>query len=282
MTLFGGVRVCVALDAGGVRAARVAVGLRGAEALAWTRAPLASGALVPHPAERNLADAEAVRQALSRVATALDVRPGTPVRLVLPEGVARPVLLEEPRGVARHDFALFRLGPGLPFAPEEAVVGTLAVGSGRIVACALRRSVGAEYEQVVREAGLLPDGVFLAPLTSLATLLRKPPAQAEVALVLGDAACLLAAFGDGRLRALRARRRVESHDEPRRLLEEVERTATMAELRGSPRLALHGPGSQSLAAVFGLQGRPVQAGVSPVAGLPAEASEWTWLAGAAA
>lgn len=282
MALFGGVRVCVALDAGGVRAARVAAGLRGAEALAWARAPLASGALAPHPAERNLADAEAVRQALGHVATALDLHPGTPVRLVLPQGVARPVLLEEPRGVARDDFARFRLGPGLPFAPEEAVVGTLAVGSGRVVACALRRSVGAEYEQVAREAGLVPEGVFLAPLTSLATLLRKPPAHAEVALVLGDAACLLAAFGDGRLRVLRARRRVPSHDESRWLLDEVERTASAAELRGSTRLTLHGPGSQALAATLGLQGRLVQAGVSPVAGLPAEASEWAWLAGAAA
>ncbi len=282
MSIFAGARVCLALDASGVCGARVAPRLRGAEALAWARAPLPVGALVPHPVEPNLIDGEAVRQALSQVAQALDLAAQAPVRLVLPDGLARLVLLDEPRGVARDDFALFRLGPGLPFAAEEAVVGTLAAGRGRLVAGALRRSVGAEYEQAARDSGLVADSVFLAPLVALSSLLRQPPAHDEVALVLGDTSLLLAAFREGRLRVVRTRRRDGHADEPRRLADEAERTATAADLRTPARVGVHGSGARALAATLGLHGHLARVGPAGVAGLPDEAADWAWLAGAAA
>jgi hypothetical protein len=281
MALFDAARVWLAFDASGVCAARVQPRLRGFELCGWAHAPLPEGALVPSAVEPNLRDPEALQRALRHVAAALDLPAGSRVRVALPDGLTRLVLLDEPQGVSAADFALFRLGPGLPYAPDEAIVGTLDLGHGRAVATALRRTLAAEYENALRAIELVPDGVFLAPLLALSELLRRPAARDEVALVLGDAALLLAAFRDGRLRLVRSRRRDPGRDEAERLGDEVWRTAQAADLRDAPRLSVRGAQSAALAAALGLQGHLAQAVRSANPELPTEVADWAWLGGAA-
>lgn len=279
--VFKAPRVCLAFDASGVCGARVAARLRGLELRAFARAPLSAGALRPGAADPNLADSDAVQQALRQVAAALDLAPQSKVRVVLPDGLARLALLEPPAGVAADEFALFRLAPGLPYAPEEAVVGTLPAGPRRVLAAAVRRAVSAEYEALVRGAGLVPEGVFLAPFVTLADLVRRPPAQDAVAVVLGDAALVLAAFRGGRLQLVRSRRRDGARDEPERIGAEARRTATAADLDEPLRVTLYGGGARALAHALGSAGHLAAAGRARAAALPDEAAEWAWLGAAA-
>lgn len=282
MPIFDASRVCLAFDSTGVCGARVTPRLRGFELRAWARAALPEGALRPGAVERNLTDPDALHQALRSVAAALDLPPQAPVRAVLPDGLARLVLLDEPRGVSAEDFALFRLSPGLPYAPDEAVVGTLAAGRGRRVAAAVRRPVAAEYEAALRAADLAPESVLLAPLLVVGELLRQPPGRDEVAVILGDAALVLAVFREGRLQAVRSRRRDASRDEALRLADEAWRSAQAGGLKEPLRLALFGNEAAALAATLGLQGHLAQVGRLGPAALPAEAADWAWLGGAAA
>jgi hypothetical protein len=279
--LFGATRVCLAFDASGVCGARVATRLRGLELRAFARAPLPAGALRPGAADANLGDADAVQRALRQVAAALDLAPQSKVRVVLPDGLARLALLEQPSGVASDEFARFRLAAGLPYAADEAVVGSLPAGRRRLLAAAVRRGVAAEYEAAVRAAGVVPEGVFLAPFVTLAELLRRPPADDAVVVVLGDTALALAAFHDGRLTVVRSRRRDGARDEPARIGAEVERTASAAELRELPRVTVHGGGARALAHALGLAGHRAEAGRPRAAALPDEAAEWAWLGAAA-
>lgn len=279
--LFGALHACLSFDVSSVDGARVAARLGRLAVRSFAHAPLPAGALRPGAAEANVVDAEALQQALRQIAAALDFAPQTPVRLVLPHGLARVVLLDEPVGVASDDFALFRLGPGLPYAAEEAVVGTLPAGPRRSVAAAVRRGVAAEYESAVRAAGLVPAGVFLAPFVALSDLLRRPPESDAVAVLLGDAALTFAAFRDGRLALVRSRRRDGGDDEPERLVAEAQRTARAAELGDPLRLVLHGVGARALTNALGLAGHLVEAGRPSVAELPEETAEWAWLGVAA-
>lgn len=274
-------RVCLAIDASGVCGARVAVRLGRLTLRSSAQAGLPAGALRPAAEEANVVDLDALVQALRQVAPALALVPGAPVRLVLPHGLARPVLLDEPPGVASDEFARFRLAPGLPYAVDEAVVGTLRAGRRRLLAAAVRRAVTAEYEGAVRAAGFKPQGVYLAPFVTLSELLRRPPAQDAVAVVLGDAAFALGAFHAGRLTLVRSRRRAPAHDEAERLAAEVQRTATAAGLRQGPRIVLHGSGARALAHALGFAGHVVEVGHPRAAALAEAAAEWAWLGAAA-
>src|SRR5262245_64995663 len=105
-------QVLVAFDATAVAGAVVSQGLSGRRLRAFASAPLPSGSLLPSPLDPNLADPEAVGQALSRVSEALAGNEAGAC-LLLPAGVARIVLLEVPPGVEAEGFARFRLASSL-------------------------------------------------------------------------------------------------------------------------------------------------------------------------
>src|SRR6185295_11676252 len=114
-------RVLVAIDATGVAGASVSGGPGAPRIRSYARAALSAGALVPGPLEPNVARTAEVREALGEVAGALDGGRG-PVCLILPGGVARTALLEVAAGVTAREFARYRLTPGLPYPPDEALV----------------------------------------------------------------------------------------------------------------------------------------------------------------
>src|SRR5438045_2792699 len=78
-------------------------------------------------------------------AAGLEVGRGKVV-LVLPDGVARTALVEVSGGVAARELARYRVTPGLPYPPEEALVDVLPLDDGRVVAAAVRRSLVEGYE----------------------------------------------------------------------------------------------------------------------------------------
>ena len=92
---------------------------------------------------------------------------------MLPDGVARLVLVEPPRGVLAREYVRYRLASSLPWPAEEGVFDTLDAGSGRVVGAAVRRATVAEYEQAASAAGARVEQVHLAPLLALAGLLRE-------------------------------------------------------------------------------------------------------------
>lgn len=277
----------MAPDASGVRAARVARGLfgtrRGGRVLACAQAALPTQTLVPSAAATNILDPAALRAALQRVAVPLALRAGTPVRLVLPDALARLVLLEAPRGVAAQEFARFRLAGSLPFSIDEAHVGVLALPTGALLACALAGPVVAEYEAALEQAGFAPDGVVLGPLACLDGWLARVTTGERVALVLGDVGCVLAVVVAGRLRLVRSRlrhRQANAADEATWLAAELRRSAAAADLAALPPVEVLGPGATVMS--LALQHAGVQADIAPATpGVPAEAAEWGWLGSAA-
>jgi len=274
-------RFVVALDASCVAGAAVSRGLGSPRVRSFARVPLRPGALVPSPFEPNLVQADEVKQALARVAEVLEVgRFG--VCLVLPDGVARVVLLEAPPEVPPQHFARFRLLPRLPFPEDEAVIDILPVGGGRVLAAAVRRSVVQEYETAAEAAGMVQDRLDLAPLAAVAALAQEPAGPAPtVDLLLGDCAYSLAAYHGGALRVFRSRRRDPAPDEAQRLRQEVERTADLAGAGSAPRLRVVGPGAARLIQEFLSAGTEAEAGWRLSAEeLAAESAEMAWLGGA--
>ncbi|HEY8150577.1 MAG TPA: hypothetical protein VIK51_16845, partial [Vicinamibacteria bacterium] len=215
-------RLFVALDAGSVSGGAGTRSGGGFRLASHARVPLGAGALAPSPFAPNVVRPGEVADALRELARSLRIGPA-PVCLLLPDGIARLALLDVPADVTPQQYALFRIVPGLPYAPEEAVIEVLPVGAGRAVVAAVRRSVIEGYEAVAEQAGLAQDRLDLTPLAALSGLLRQPgdAGGLTVDVVLGDAAFCLAAHQDGVLRALRNRRRDPGPDEPRRLAEEV-------------------------------------------------------------
>src|SRR3954452_9717927 len=114
-------RILIAIDASGVSGAVVAGALGAPRVKAFARSPLTPGALRPGPVEANVVRADEVAQAIAKVAAGLESA-RSPIALILPDGVARIVLLEVASGVPPCEFARYRITPGLPYAPEEAVV----------------------------------------------------------------------------------------------------------------------------------------------------------------
>lgn len=278
----------IALDASAVRAARVTrgfLGQRGRTVVqATAQAPLPPGALVPAAASANVLDPAALRLALQRVATALELQPGTAVRLVLPDALARLVLLEAPRAVSAKDFARFRLAGSLPFGIDEAHVGALHLPTGGLLAAALARPVVAEYEALLEQAGWAPEAVVLGPLASLDAWLGRGVTEERAALVWGDGGVVLALVAAGRLRLVRSRLRTPGLS----LAEEVAWWAS--ELQGSvmaaglallPGLEVLGPGAAQVSLALQRAGVPADA-PSALPGVPPEAADWAWLSSAAA
>jgi len=238
-----GTRLYLAFDASGVTAAEMNEGVRGRSPRGFARAPLEPGALTPSPSGRNLLRAEAVKDAARRAVEGLG---GRRVTLVLPDGLARIVLVEPPEGADPRDYVRFRLAPSLPWPVAEAIVNTLPAGRGRVVGAAVRRAAVAEYEQAAAAAGLAAERAHLAPLLALEGLLRSG-ARDEVHVLLGDVAVCLAAFRGAALVGLRNRRRDRSPGEESRLRDEAARAASTAGHGPAlPRLVVSGSGSSGL------------------------------------
>jgi hypothetical protein len=274
VTLFG-TRFYVAFDSSTIGAAAVVSGIVGGpRAVAFARAELQPGALLPSPTSANLVRGDEVRVALRRSLAGLR-REASRATLVLPDGVARIALVELPPGADGPDFVRYRFAASLPWAASEAVVDILPVGRSRVVGAAVRRATVAEYEQAAANAGLEVERVHLAPLVALEGLLHLGTRDA-VHVVLGDAAVCLAAFRGGALRVLRNRRRDATSGEAGRLVEEAARTARAAG-DGSSSLFLWGAQAPRLRRELGHEmpdGRTLEGpGEWP------EAAEAAWLGG---
>jgi hypothetical protein len=275
-------RVLVALDESGVAGAAVSGPPGNPRIRSFARAPLGPGALVADRLDPNLVRTSEVAQALGEVARALEGGRG-PVVLILPDGVARTVLLEVPAGVAAREFARYRITPGLPYPPEEALVDVLALGGGRVVAAAVRRRVVEGYEAAAAAASLDVERLDLAPLAALSALAREGRgATASVDVVLGDRALSLLAWHGGRLEALRSRLRRAGPAEVDWLAREIDRTAAAAGNGGPPRIRAVGPGATALLGAWREQGRAVEPGWRAEGSLPVEAAELAWLGAALA
>lgn len=250
----------MAFDAGAVTGAVASWGLLGLRLHAAVRVPLSTGALVPSPVDSNLARPEEVRDALRSVRAGLGAN-GRRAVLVLPDGLARMVLVRAPRGVPPNQFARFRVAQGLPYAAEEAITAALPVSrDGALLAAAVRRSVVRSYEEAVAAAGFAQDRLDLAPLAALSGLLPETRGRDGIAVILGDAALSLAVFGAGAVRTFRCRRRDQSPGEAERLRDEIERTATLSALRSVPHVKVVGPGSRALVPQLMALGLPAEAG----------------------
>ena len=219
-----GTRTYLAVDASSVTAAEVVESVKGLRLRTLAHQPLPAGAVTPGATGPNLADPESVRAAAAKV---LDGLGRGRVTLVLPDGVARLVLVEPPRGVLASECVRYRLASSLPWPADEGVFDALDAGSGRVVGAAVRRATVAEYEQAASAAGARVEEVHLAPLVALAGLLRERHADAVHAL-LGDVAMCLVLVREGEIRALRNRRRDRSQGEAARLREELVRLAPLA------------------------------------------------------
>jgi hypothetical protein len=219
-----GTRTYLAVDASSVTAAEVAPSVKGLRLRALAHQPLPTDAVTPAATGRNLADPDSVRAATGKV---LDGLGRGRVTLVLPDGVARLVLVEPPRGVLAREYVRYRLATSLPWPADEGVFDTLDVGPGRAVGAAVRRATVAEYEHAVSAAGATVEQVHMAPLLALAGLLRDRRADSAHAL-LGDVAMCLAFVCAGEIVALRSRRRDRSHGEAGRLRAELLRLVSGA------------------------------------------------------
>jgi len=276
-------RHVVAFDASGVAGAALVRGLGGPRVRALVHVGLAPGALWPSPFEANMRRPQEVKDALREVARALSLGDAG-VCLVLPDGVARLVDLDVPGDTSAAAFARYRMAPGLPYPPEEAVIDVLPLGRGRVLAAAVRRSVLEGYEAAAAEAGLAQERVDLAPLGALAALGRREPAGVlTVDIVLGDAAVSLAARVGGTVRVVRNRRRDRSAGEGRRLRAEAERTAALAGEAAAGCIRVVGAGALALVRELQDAGAPAEAGWRvPGEGVPADGAELAWLGSAMA
>lgn len=278
MRWFGSERV-IGFDETAVAGALVVHTPRGARVTAFSRAPLSPGALCPSAFDDNLLRPDEVGEALSVVLRVLGAsRPGC---LVLPDGVARTVLLE-PGAAPPVEYARFRLAPGLPYPEPEAIVDVLPAQGGRFLASAVRRSVVQSYERLAAAAGLARERIDLSHLAALSGLqMRRSSGNGEtIDVILGDAALSLLAWRKEGLGAFRARRRDRGPDEADRLAEELDRTAELAGGGTIPNVRIVGTGATGLVRELGFRGRSAALGwqVSHD-GLPFEPAEWSWLGG---
>jgi hypothetical protein len=272
-------KILIALDAASVYGARIAPGLRGREVRAVARRELASGALVPAALENNVRRPEEVREVLRALVSELDAA-GRSAVVVLPDGVARTLIVDLPAGADAWEYAKFRLSSQLPYPAAEAIVEVTPTGKQRVLAAGIRRDIVVEYEKVVAASGLTLDRLDLAPMSALAWLRRHRGVEPRVEVVLGEAVYSMALVGQGTTLAVRTRRRDPGPDEPERLALEVDRTAQLGALTPAG-VRVVGPGARRLAEAWTARGVRVEAGWGEVPRIdPREASELAWLGAA--
>jgi hypothetical protein len=273
----------IAFDAGSVAGARVARGLGARRVQSFARVVLSPGALTPSPHEPNLRRADEVAAALAQVVRTLG-SPGSRVRALLPDGIARVALLPADGAVDPAEYARYRLASGLPYSAREGVVQAERVGDGRVLAAVAWRTVIAEYEQALASAGLGQASVDLTPLAALSAMGGDARGGSATALiVLGDAAYSLALHVGRSLRVVRNRRRDRTGDEAARLSREVERAARLADCTDAVRVRLVGSGASALVSAMAAEGASTEPGWSLETGaLPLPAAELAWLGGALA
>lgn len=275
-------RVLIAIDATGVAGAAVSGGASAPRIRSFARASLPAGAVAPNPLDGNVLRPADVQAALSEIAAGLEGGRG-PVVLILPDGLARTLLLDIPSGVDARGFARYRIAAGLPYPSGEALVDVLQLTGGRTVAAAVRRAIVEGYEAAAAAAGLDVERVLLSPLAALSALAREPRGTAaSVDVILGDRALSLAAWKDGVLQGFRNRLREPGSGEADWLGREADRTASLAGNGGPPRLRAVGPGAVALLRTWEHDGRAAEPGWRAEGALPVEATELAWLGAALA
>jgi hypothetical protein len=267
-------QLLLAFDRGHVAAAVIA-GRRGSRRVrSLASAPLA-GALEPSVAEPNVLDHAKVQGALRFV---LDRVGGpAPALLLLPQSAARTVMVELPAGRDADEQARARLAPLLPYPAGEAVLQGMAVGPRRTLVAAVRRSVVAQYEELVARASVPVERVDLAHLAALSALQREPRAEpVSVDVVLGDDCTSFAGWRGGELRVFRTRLRDVGEDEAAWLRAEAFRTAALAG-DAEPLVRVVGPGAAALIDELVARGGAARPGfgvASDVADAPAFEAAW--------
>jgi Tfp pilus assembly PilM family ATPase len=144
-------------------------------------ASLPEGALAPSMTQANVVDPEAVKLAVRGVLERVGGLTARQVALVLPDPVARVVVLGAKelgaiKGALTDELVRFKLREKVPFDMRGAQVSWRPLEAGgekSILAAALLRSVVAEYENVCRALALEPGWVELASLA----LLRSTAAE---------------------------------------------------------------------------------------------------------
>jgi type IV pilus assembly protein PilM len=208
-----------------ISAERVALarwGMHRLEAFAEERLP--AGALRPSPSQPNLADAEAVSQAVGRaVERVRDAR--REAVLLLPDTIIRIFLLgfeSFPRKASDAAPLLrWRLRKSVPFPVEETLLSwneqRSADGNLEVVTAVARESVIREYENLLRKAGLEP-GVVLGETLAALPLVEDVPA---VLLARLDGMSLTMAIVDGGRLALHRCTELGAQPGAQALLDEI-------------------------------------------------------------
>jgi type IV pilus assembly protein PilM len=201
-TPHSGPRIACELSSERVIAARVTED--GASLDAYTGRAMATGALTPRLSESNVADSNAVQQAVTDALTTVGSR-GRDVVAIVPDASVRVSLLEfdtlpEKRQEA-DSVVRFRLKKAIPFNIEDASVSydvTRSNGHIRVVAAVVLHSVLAEYEAISRALNYSPGVVLPSTLAALGnvdgtepTLVIKSDAATTTLSIVGDGQLLL-------------------------------------------------------------------------------------------
>jgi type IV pilus assembly protein PilM len=171
---------------------------------AYTGRALAAGALTPHLAEGNVANVDAVRQAVTDALTTVGSR-SRDVVAILPDASVRVSLLDFDTLPEKHQDAdsvvRFRLRKTLPFDVDKAAVSYdvhRSNGHIRVVAAVVLHSVLEEYEGIFRTVGYSPGVVVPSTLAALgnvegsdATLVIKSDAATTTLSIVGGGDLLL-------------------------------------------------------------------------------------------
>jgi hypothetical protein len=238
-----GAHTVVAIDASGLTGGTLPGRFRSGEVL-MQRVSLEPGALLPSPAEPNLARPAAVKAALDTLLERLS-RPAR-ITLVLPLGLARFSLVRPPPGTEAREYARFRLAPTLPFPAAEAIVDVVAAGGPFVVAAAVRRAVVSAYEGLFASGPEL-ERVDLMPLAAVAARRQRHAAPA-VDVFLGDTAFAVALYEEGVLRAFHTRWRAKGPADVDRIARVAASTAGTHGGAVAPRVHVLGEGSDEVVA----------------------------------
>ncbi len=207
---------------GAERVAMARWGLHRLEAFAEEALP--PGALRPSPSQPNLADAEAVTQAVGRAVERVRGARHEAV-VLLPDPIVRIFLLgfeSFPRKASDAAPLLrWRLRKSVPFPVEETLLSwseqRSADGNLEVVTAVARESVIREYEELLRKAGLEP-GVVLGETLSALPLVEDGPAVLLVRL--GGVGLTTAIVDAGRLALYRCTE-LGVQPDPQALLDEI-------------------------------------------------------------